>query len=206
KELKCDIKFKNIGKEIFQMEISTDVKVPDNFFLVSTTKTTKRFYTLELKELIKEYLENDELIFQSKGSLLKRVIIFLKAYAGKMEDICMRLSELDVFFSYCIFSQRYNTVYPKFTDKLKILGLRNPIYQNFIETDVLLNESDILILTGPNMGGKSTLMRSICYNIILAQMGMKVFAASFELKVFDNIFTRIGASDNLEKGESTFYV
>ncbi|KCZ73826.1 hypothetical protein H311_05214, partial [Anncaliia algerae PRA109] len=116
------------------------------------------------------------------------------------------LSELDVFFSYCIFSQRYNTVYPKFTDKLKILGLRNPIYQNFIETDVLLNESDILILTGPNMGGKSTLMRSICYNIILAQMGMKVFAESFELKVFDNIFTRIGASDNLEKGESTFYV
>ncbi|RVD90917.1 hypothetical protein TUBRATIS_26570 [Tubulinosema ratisbonensis] len=206
KELNCDIKFKNIGKEIFQMEIPINVEIPSEFFLVSSTKNTKRFYSAELKEMIKEYVENDELIFQSKGSLLRRVVQFLMGFNQLIEDVCQKLSELDVFFSYAIFSKTYNTTYPIFSNKLSIEGLRNPIYQNFVETDVFLNESNILILTGPNMGGKSTLMRSICYNIILAQMGMKVFCKKLELKLFDNIFTRIGASDNLEKGESTFYI
>lgn len=204
--LGVEIRFRDIGKEIFQMEMQNDVKVPENYFVVSSTKSAKRFYTKELKCIINEYVECGERVFQSRGNLLRRVIAFLLQFKSHLYALSTTLAQLDVFLSFAIFSSSRKSIFPTFGNDLRAQGLRNPIFPHFVESDLSLLDTNVLLLTGPNMGGKSTLLRSLCYNVILAQMGMKVLATTFETRIFDNIFTRIGAYDNLEKGESTFMV
>lgn len=206
KMLGYGIALKDLGKEIFQMEVKNDVKVPEHYFIVSTTKSTKRFYTKELKLMINEYVECEEMAFQSRGCLLRRVISFLMQFKKDIYRLSGVLAQFDVFFSFVIFSRNNTAIFPEFGNRVVIEGLRSPVFPHFVESDLKLVDADVLLLTGPNMGGKSTLLRSVCYNTILCQIGMKVLAKKFKAKVFDNIFTRIGASDNLEKGESTFMV
>lgn len=204
--LKCNIVLKDLGKEIFQMEIKNDVQVPKDYLVVSSTNSVKRFYTKDLKSLINEYVEYEELVFQSRESLLRHAIEFLMHYKKNFHILSNLLSQIDVFFSFAMFSRNNDAMFPDFGSKLVAEGIRSPVFPHFVESDVKLIESSVLLLTGPNMGGKSTLLRSLCYNVILCHIGMKVLAKRFVTKVFDGIFTRIGASDSLEKGESTFMV
>lgn len=206
KLLKADIKFKDIGSEVFQMEVENDVQVPIDYIMVSSTKSAKRFYTAKLRSIVNEYIECEELIFQSKENLLKRVISFLMQYKNSFYGLASLLAKIDVLISFIIFSKNNNSTFPIFGKNLKIKSCRNPVHTRFIENDLDLSNSNTLVLTGPNMGGKSTLLRTVCYNIILGHIGMKVCADEFETKLFDNIFIRMGANDNLEKCESTFMV
>ncbi|ELQ76449.1 Mismatch repair ATPase MSH6 (MutS family) [Trachipleistophora hominis] len=206
--LNCKLlSYKDLGKEIFQIEVPSTISVPTSYFLVSSTKTAKRYYTQDLKDLVNEHNECSERIFQAKGLILIRATQkFLESYSlfYKISDM---LSEIDCFLSFATFSQvNTNTAYTKFTGNLAFENLRNPIFPNYLGNDFEFKDSKTLLLTGPNMAGKSTFLRTICLNVILSQMGMKVTADRMDSRVFDRIFTRLGASDNLLRGESTFMV
>ncbi|EOB11713.1 DNA mismatch repair protein Msh6, partial [Nosema bombycis CQ1] len=199
------INYKSVGKEIYQIEVPKDFKVPDEWYLVSKTKSTNRYYTEIITQLVKEYVEIEEKIFQSQGCLLNRAIKDLLEGSKVFEEAIFDIANLDCFISFSKFNEKNECCTPRLGDKIKFKGLTNPIYSNYIPNDYD-EESRILVLTGSNMSGKSTFMRSLTLNIILFQMGMNVCASEFESPLFDRIFTRIGASDNLGRGESTFMV
>lgn len=200
------LNYKSIGKEIFQIEIASDFKsTPKDWFLVSKTKTTNRFYNKTLKGMINRYVEMEEKIFQSQGNLLSRAIDFLLEDTKLFEMAFRDISYVDCLISFSLFSQRNDCCTPEIGDRVVLKGLRNPIYPHYIPNDYQ-ESSRILILTGSNMSGKSTFMRSVVLNIILFQMGMSVCADSFTSPLYDRVFTRVGASDNLLRGESTFMV
>ncbi|KAF9762263.1 DNA mismatch repair protein Msh6 [Nosema granulosis] len=205
--LSCkSLNYKSIGKEIFQIEVPKEgVQIPEGWFLVSTTKSTNRFYTKEIKEKIQRYVEIEEKIFQSQGNLLKRAIAVLLEDSKLFEVAIRDISQVDCLVSFTLFSLKNDCCVPVVGEKIEFKGLRNPIYTNYIPNDYE-ERNRIVVLTGSNMSGKSTFMRSVCLNIILFQMGMCVCAEYFSSPLFDRLFTRIGASDNLSRGESTFMV
>ncbi|KAM0688282.1 DNA mismatch repair protein msh6 [Conglomerata obtusa] len=208
KQLKnTSICYKDIGKEIYQLEMSNSIKVNNDYFLVSSTKTHKRYYTNILKMYINEYVECEEKLFQSKGTLLRRVTKELIEYKDILYAVNDIISKIDCYVSLSIYQNlNTNTCYPEFTENEFVFeGLYNPIYKNYVSNDLNMQEK-VLILTGPNMGGKSTFLRSVCLNIILSQIGLKVCCKKMKTMFFDRIFTRIGANDNLLKGESTFMI
>ncbi|KAF7683810.1 DNA mismatch repair protein msh6 [Astathelohania contejeani] len=201
------IKYKDLGKELFQLEVPLNIVVPKDYLLVSSTKTTRRFYTFKLKEIVNRFMENEEKIFQNRALLLKNSIGVLTPHLNTFYQAINIIAEIDCYCSFSIYSQiNPSFTFPSFGNKLKAVGLKNPIHSNYIENELDFTDEKILVLTGPNMGGKSTLLRSICLNIILAQVGLKVACTSLKTILFDRIFTRIGASDNLIRGESTFMV
>lgn len=197
--------YKSIGKELFQVEAPSNLKMPTGFYTVSVTKNAARFYSKDLKDMVTEYAEAEEKIFQSQNSILRKVVDFFKPYSMDMSEIITFISTLDCYMSFAKFNKIHRTIPPVFTDTLKLVKFGNPVYSDYIRND-FLPECRTTLITGPNMGGKSTFLRSICLNIILAQMGMGVIAEYMSLPIFDKIYTRIGASDSLAKGESTFMI
>lgn len=201
----CDLSYKSLGKEVFQIETSINNKMPAGFYLVSSTKTQRRYYSQELKELVSELEECEELIFQSKGTILRRAVDSLKTSSFDIHHAVNYLASMDCIISFSLFNTSIPTTTPEFGSSLELLDFTNPIYPAYIRNSYI-PKNTITLVTGPNMGGKSTFLRSICLNIILAQTGMNVACRAMELPIFDRIFTRIGASDSLAKGESTFMV
>lgn len=203
--------WKSVGKEIYQIEASSTVKMPPEFFVVSTTKGTVRYYSKNLKDLITQFVENDERIFQSRNSILRRTIDYFIQYNSNIHKMISYISEIDCLISFSKFNRLNNAVEPElfhFSDSTKKFVIKNmgsPIYRDYIKNSFCPLNS-ISLITGPNMGGKSSFLRSICLNIILAQMGMGVICDYACMPIFDKIFTRIGAADSLAKGESTFMV
>lgn len=200
-----DICYKSIGKEIFQIETSVNNTMPSIFYTVSSTKTHKRYYSQELKKIIISFEECEERIFQSKCSILRRAVEFIKPFIFDVGQATNHLAVLDCLLSYSAFNKCFQTTSPIFGEKLELIDFTNPVYTDYIKNSFSANCNTTLV-TGPNMGGKSTFLRSICLNIILAQMGMNVLCKEMTLPVFDQIFTRIGASDSLARGESTFMI
>lgn len=198
-----DLSYKSIGKEIFQIETSANNQMPVGFYLVSSTKSLKRYYSNELKIIVNEFDECEEKIFQSKGSILRRAVEYIKTFSFDIHQIINYLSGIDCLLSFSIFNRKMLGTEPEFGNILELIDFTNPIYPDYIK-NTYVPKNNITLITGPNMGGKSTFLRSICLNIILAQMGMNVMCKSMKLPVYDKIFTRIGASDSLAKGESTF--
>lgn len=208
KRLHCKLLcYKDIGKEIFQIEAPSTITVPTSYFLTSCTKTTKRYYTQDLKAILYQYDECKEKIFQAKGLILIKATKFLLESYQVFYNQSDTIAEIDCFFSFVTFS-RINTgsQYPVFSENLKFKNIRNPIFPDYLGNDFNFDENHVLLLTGPNMAGKSTLLRTICLNVILGQMGMKIIADEMEMKIFNRIFTRLGASDDLLRGESTFMI
>jgi DNA mismatch repair protein MSH6 len=199
------MKFKDVGREVFQIEVPKDTVLPSDYFILSTTKTTKRFYSRELKALVNTFLECEERIFQSQGSLLRRAVDALSPHTMLFYQVFSLLAHVDCYLSFNTFASRVRSSLPVFSDVLSVAGMTNPIHPDFVPNDYVA-ERRILVLTGPNMGGKSTFLRSMCLNIILSQIGMGVCCDRMGTPIFDRIFTRIGASDNLLRGESTFMV
>ncbi|ELA42739.1 uncharacterized protein VICG_00054 [Vittaforma corneae ATCC 50505] len=200
-----DLCYKSIGKEIFQIETGYNNQMPSGFYLVSSTKTQRRYYSDELKAITNEFEECEEKIFQSKGSILRRAVDFLKSFSFDIHYSTNYLACIDCLISFSTFNDQVAVAVPEFGPKLELVDFTNPIFADYIK-NTFTPKHNITLVTGPNMGGKSTFLRSICLNIILAQMGMGVLCKSMKLPVFDRIFTRIGASDSLARGESTFMV
>ncbi|KAI4290936.1 DNA mismatch repair protein MSH6 [Pancytospora philotis] len=198
--------YKSLNRDLFQIEAPVDVKMPSEFYVVSTTKSHRRYYSPALRALIMQLQEAEEKIFQAKGNLLRQAIEFVVPRSDQLYAAVSYVARVDCYISFAVAKQTSGLVLPEIVDSdaaLEISSCCSPVYPRNIRNDFRPTRP-ITIVSGPNMGGKSTFLRSICLNIILAQMGMGVACEAMRLPVFDQIFTRIGASDSLARGESTF--
>lgn len=181
-----------------------------------TLANAERFITPELKKLETLILEAEEKSVALEYELFLKVRNEVKKAITRLQKLAKSLSATDVLQSFATVSERYQYVQPKMeagTHNLQIKEGRHPVvekvlgHQEYIPNSVLMGPDEMLLLiTGPNMSGKSTYMRQLALTVIMAQMGCFVPAESAELPIFDQIFTRIGASDDLIAGQSTFMV
>ncbi len=192
---------------------SSHVKDEFGYIRKQTLSNAERFITEELKEKEALILRAEEKILEMEYSLFTEVRNNCKNYVLCLQRLAKTLSELDMLQSFTKISKENNYVRPKLNTEgiLDIRNGRHPVIEkyndNFIANDIRMKEDDlILLITGPNMSGKSTYMRQIALMTIMAQIGCFVSASSANLPIFDAIFTRIGAADDIVSGQSTFMV
>ena len=179
-----------------------------------TLRNAERYITPELKEKEAIILEAEEKSVDLEYELFVDIREQMKDEIEQIQAIAQTISELDVLQSFAEVSEKNNYKRPTFVeDRIKITESRHPVIEKvmdegtFVPNDIELNKDKfILLITGPNMSGKSTYMRQLALTIIMAQIGCFVPAEKAELTIFDQIFTRIGASDDLVRGQSTFMV
>ncbi len=181
-----------------------------------TLANAERFVTPELKEMESRILEAEEKSQTLEYQLFLEVREKIKAAIGRLQLLAKSVAAIDVLSSFAIVSERYQYVRPVLKANSHELFLkegRHPVVekvmgnQEYIPNSVKMDtKTNILLITGPNMSGKSTYMRQLALTVVMAQIGCFVPAESAELPIFDQIFTRIGASDDLISGQSTFMV
>lgn len=180
-----------------------------------TLANAERFVTPELKELEKLILEAEEQSVDLEYRLFLQVREEVKQSIDRLQRLAKSISSVDVLQSFATISERYQYVRPVLSNaqELNIVDGRHPVvekvlgHQEYIPNTIHMDkETLILLITGPNMSGKSTYMRQLALTVVMAQMGCFVPAQSAEMPIFDRIFTRIGASDDLIAGQSTFMV
>jgi DNA mismatch repair protein MutS len=191
-------------------------KVPDYYIGKQTLVNAERFISPRLKEYEAKVLSAEERIKSLEYELFKEFRIYLADQISRLQNLSEIVALIDVFGSLAFVAYQNDYCRPVFTEEcsLDISNGRHPVIEKlltgeeFIPNDTLLNSEDnrIAIITGPNMAGKSTYLRQIGLIVILAQMGSYVPAKNIQLPVFERIFTRVGASDNLAQGQSTFLV
>jgi DNA mismatch repair protein MutS len=194
--------------------------VPRDYERKQTLVGAERFTTPELKEYEAKILDAQEKIVEIERRLFAELRTAIAGEAKRIRQTALALAEVDVLGSLAHIAALRNYCRPTLvqeTGELEIIEGRHPVIEQqelaggserFVPNDLYLNESthNILLLTGPNMGGKSTYLRQTALIVILAQMGSFVPARSAKLSIVDRVFTRIGASDNLARGRSTFMV
>lgn len=223
KELKDETGIKNI-KIVYNKKLGyfldvtkSNLKfVPEYFERKQTLTNSERFTTSELKEIENMILSSDSEIVNLEYEIFNRIRIKILDCINRIKETSKIISEIDVFNSLAMVAYENKYVRPTLNNigLIQISGGRHPIVENSIglekfinnDTTIGLGYNDIQILTGPNMSGKSTYLRQIAIIVIMAQIGSFVPAESANIGIVDKIFTRIGASDNLYKGESTFMV
>ncbi len=179
-----------------------------------TLANCERYITPLLKEKETLILGAEEKIVELEYNLFMKIRDEVKKYIHDIQAIAKSLSEIDVLLSFAVCTEKNNYIRPILTDdrNVNIKDSRHPVVERvmddeFVPNDIMMdNDTDILLITGPNMAGKSTYMRQLAMIIIMAQIGCFVPCKSASLPIFDKIFTRIGASDDLVSGESTFMV
>jgi DNA mismatch repair protein MutS len=179
-----------------------------------TLTNAERYISPELKEKEALILNAEEKIIELEYNLFTEIRERIKKEIFKLKETARILAELDVLCSLSIVSEEHHLVRPTLTEK-RIIDIENgshPVVEvvsnnQYIKNDIKMDENtNTLLITGPNMSGKSTYMRQLAVTVIMAQMGSFVPADKAVLPIFDKIFTRIGASDDLVSGESTFMV
>src|SRR3984957_7397455 len=194
---------------------------PQDYERKQTLVNAERFTTPELKEYEAKILDAQEKIVEIERRLFTELRTAIAAEAKRIRQTALALAEVDVLASLAHVAALRNYCRPTFvaesSGELEIVEARHPVIEQqemaggserFVPNDLYLNAAphNIILLTGPNMGGKSTYLRQTALIVILAQMGSFVPARSARLSVSDRVFTRIGASDNLARGRSTFMV
>lgn len=190
-------------------------RVPDDYVRKQTLAGAERFITPELKEWEAKILGAEERIAELEANLFAELRQRVAAEIARLQDAAARVATLDVLAALAHAAERRSYTRPEVHTgfALEIRAGRHPVVETmmpreeFIPNDVVLDEDGrVMILTGPNMAGKSTLLRQVGLIQLLAQIGSFVPADSARLPVCDRIFTRVGASDNLVRGQSTFMV
>lgn len=194
---------------------SKAMNVPEDFIRKQTLANNERFITPELKEWEVKILNSEEkakeLEFEIFSNLVKEIVLQIK----RIQNTCSAVALIDLMSSFATLADDNNYARPVVNDttNLKITEGRHPVIEKivtdgFISNDIEIDTEDnqIIILTGPNMAGKSTYIRQVALIVLMAQAGSFVPAKSAEIGVIDRIFTRIGASDDLARGQSTFMV
>jgi DNA mismatch repair protein MutS len=180
-----------------------------------TLANAERFITPELKEKERLIMDAEDKKVDLEYSLFHQIREKVKAFSSRLQTLASLIASLDVLQSFATVSDDYHYTKPSFTEvrSIRLIGSRHPVVEKvlregaFVSNDVLMPESsDVLLITGPNMGGKSTFMRQVALSAIMAQIGCFVPAEDAVLPIFDQIFTRIGATDDLASGQSTFMV
>lgn len=180
-----------------------------------TLANAERYITEELKEKESIILNAEEESLVLEYQLFTEIREYLKQFIPRLQALASDISELDVFTSFAVVTEKYHFIKPTFHEgrALKIVNGRHPVVEKminkslYVPNDCILDtDQNMMLITGPNMSGKSTYMRQVALITVMAQMGCYVPADEAELPITDQIFTRIGAADDLAGGQSTFMV
>jgi DNA mismatch repair protein MutS len=212
------IRFNNIFGYYIEISKASLHLAPADYERKQTLVNAERFTTPELKELERKVLEAEERMLELEREIFGELRGFAASQAARIRAAAGAIAELDVTAALAEVAVRNRYVRPRFSDsgEMRIAGGRHPVIeglvereaQRFIPNDLYLSSAAdfIAVITGPNMGGKSTYLRQAALIAILAQLGSFVPAEEALVPVIDRVFTRIGASDNLARGRSTFMV
>lgn len=211
------IGFNNVFGYYIEVRNTHKDKVPETWIRKQTLVSAERYITQELKEYEEKILGAQDRIDELEGRLFRELIETLAGYISSFQVNCGLLAKIDCLLSFSYVSQSNRYVCPDVNDGLEIdirqgrhpvIEKRLPIGESYISNDVYLDNKtqQIMMITGPNMAGKSALLRQTALIVLMAQIGCFVPAESAKIGVVDKIFTRVGASDNISLGESTFMV
>ncbi|WP_097046636.1 DNA mismatch repair protein MutS [Flagellimonas pacifica] len=192
-------------------------KVPEAWIRKQTLVNAERYITEELKEYEAKILGAEERIYQLEQQLFEQLLVWMQEYISTVQKNAHLIAQLDCLCGFAQLAKENNYTLPNVNEstQLTIKDGRHPVIEkqlplgeSYITNDVTLNCDDqqIIMITGPNMSGKSAILRQTALIVLLAQMGSFVPAESAQIGVVDKIFTRVGASDNISMGESTFMV
>ena len=188
--------------------------VPDYYLRRQTLVNAERFTTGELQQLEEQITGAREKLNQLEYSLFEELRNYVNSFSGDLQAASLKLAAIDCLQSLAEAADRNNYTRPSFHDRklLKLKGARHPVVEqlasdSFVPNDLVMDQNHyLLLITGPNMAGKSTYIRSAALITIMAQAGSFVPAESADLPLLDRVFARVGASDDLSRGHSTFMV
>ncbi len=211
------IGFTNVFGYYLEVTNSHKDKVPEDWHRKQTLVNAERYITEELKVYEEKILHAEEKMLEIELKLYNDLILFMADYIQPIQLNASLIARLDVLVSFAVSAVKFHYVRPELNNSvvLDIKSGRHPVIERqmkpgeeYIANDVYLDDrsQQIIILTGPNMSGKSALLRQTALIVLMAQMGSFVPAESAVLGLTDKVFTRVGASDNISSGESTFMV
>lgn len=211
------ISYNNVFGYYLEVRNTHKDKVPEDWIRKQTLVSAERYITPELKEYEEQILGAQDKIYAIEASVFSEIVLELQHNISRIQENCSLLARLDCILSFALCAVEYNYCKPQLNDGdvLDIKGARHPVIERllplgeeFISNDIFLSneQQQIIILTGPNMSGKSALLRQTALVVLMAQIGSFVPADSAVIGYCDKIFTRVGASDNISRGESTFMV
>lgn len=211
------ISFNNVFGYYIEVRNTHKDKVPTEWIRKQTLVNAERYITEELKEYESKILGAEEKIHQIEGQLFEQLIQWIATYIKPVQLNANLIAQLDCLTSFTQLAIENNYICPVLDDsfELEITNGRHPVIEKqlpvgipYIANDVFLDREtqQLIMITGPNMSGKSAILRQTALIVLLAQMGSFVPAEAVRMGVIDKIFTRVGASDNISMGESTFMV
>lgn len=209
--------FNNVFGYYLEVRNTQKSKVPDDWTRKQTLVNAERYITQELKEYEEKILTAEERMHELEMQLYQKLVTSLAEYIQPIQQNSNTIAKLDVLLSFANVAVQNSYVQPEVYDgkQLTIEAGRHPVIEKtlpdeetYIPNDVFLDNDtqQIIILTGPNMSGKSAVLRQTALVVIMAQIGAYVPCKSAKVGIVDKVFTRVGASDNLSTGESTFMV
>ena len=211
------IAFNNVFGYYIEVRNTHKDKVPEEWIRKQTLVNAERYITEELKEYETKILGAEEKIQELERQLFLRLIQEIIEFIEPIQQNAKIIAQIDCLLSFAVLAISNNYIRPS-VDQSTEIEIKNgrhpviekqlPIGEEYIANDVVLNRSQqqIIMITGPNMSGKSAILRQTALIVLLAQMGSYVPAQNARIGVVDKIFTRVGASDNISMGESTFMV
>jgi DNA mismatch repair protein MutS len=211
------IAFNNVFGYYIEVRNTHKDKVPETWIRKQTLVSAERYITEELKEYEQKILGAEEKILKIELQIYQELIFAMADFIGPIQKNAQLLAQLDCLFSFAKVASTQNYCLPTLTDGFEldikagrhpVIEQRLPIGDSYIANDIFLdnNTQQIIMITGPNMSGKSAILRQTALIVLMAQIGCFVPADSAQIGVVDKIFTRVGASDNISSGESTFMV
>ena len=211
------IAFNNVFGYYLEVTNTHKDKVPETWHRKQTLVNSERYITEELKNYEGKILGAEEKILSLETKLFNSLIAEVNLDSEAIQKSASQIAKLDCLLSLAILALKNNYTKPKITEgrELEIIQGRHPVIEQalkdeevYIPNDLFLNNSNqqILMITGPNMSGKSAILRQTALIVLMTQIGSYVPARSAKLGITDKVFTRVGASDNISKGESTFMV
>lgn len=211
------IGFNNVFGYYIEVRNTHRDKVPEEWIRKQTLVSAERYITEELKEYESKILGAEEKIHALESRLFQDLVFGMADYTQPIQLDAVLIAQLDVLLSFSEIAESNNYVKPEMNEsfEMDIKEGRHPVIEQqmsvgeqYVSNDVLLdsNKQQIMMITGPNMSGKSALLRQTALISLMAQMGSFVPAKSASLGLVDKVFTRVGASDNISSGESTFMV
>ncbi len=211
------IAFNNVFGYYIEVRNTHRDKVPENWTRKQTLVNAERYITEELKEYETKILGAEEKIQQLELSYYQNLLQALQKELSEVKQAAVTLAQIDCLQGFAQLAQKQQYCCPKLVEgtALSIVAGRHPVIEQqlpageaYIANDLTLDreQQQIIMITGPNMSGKSALLRQTALIVLLAQMGSFVPAEAVEMGLVDHVFTRVGASDNISQGESTFMV
>ncbi len=211
------IAFNNVFGYYIEVRNTHKDKVPEDWIRKQTLVNAERYITEELKEYEGKILGAEEKIYGIESKLFQDLVFSMADYIQPIQHNALLIARLDCLYSFSLTATENTYVRPEINESLSleikngrhpVIEKRLPLGESYIANDVTLDNNDqqIIMITGPNMSGKSAILRQTALIVLMAQMGCFVPADSAKIGLIDKVFTRVGASDNISSGESTFMV